>query len=119
MILLLTPPFVQLNTPYPATPSLVGFLSQRGYKCAQRDLSIEVALEMLRTYGDDFADEAIEILQNPHLPPEAKVRPTAYIDELALWIRDNVDPDFGFSRYAEHLGVAPLGNGTAQDIWKK
>ena len=78
MILLLTPPFVQLNTPYPATPSLVGFLSQRGYKCAQRDLSIEVALEMLRTYGDDFADEAIEILQNPHLPPEAKVRPTAY-----------------------------------------
>ena len=106
MILLLTPPFVQLNTPYPATPSLVGFLSQRGYKCAQRDLSIEVALEMLRTYGDDFADEAIEILQNPHLPPEAKVRPTAYIDELALWIRDNVDPDFGFSRYAEHLGVA-------------
>lgn len=106
MILFLTPPFVQLNTPYPATPSLVGFLSSRGYKCVQRDLSIEVALEVLRTYGDDFADEAIEILQNPHLSDEEKVETTAYVDELALWIRDNVDPDFGFSRYAERLGVA-------------
>ena len=106
MILFLTPPFVQLNTPYPATPSLVGFLSARGYDCTQRDLSIEVALEVLRTYGDEFADEAIEILQNPHLSDEEKVETTAYVDELALWIRDNVDPDFGFSRYAERLGVA-------------
>ena len=106
MILFLTPPFVQLNTPYPATPSLVGFLSSRGYDCTQRDLSVEVALEVLRTYGDDFADEAIEILQNPHLSDEEKVETTAYVDELALWIRDNVDPDFGFSRYAERLGIA-------------
>ena len=106
MILFLTPPFVQLNTPYPATASLVGFLSARGHACTQRDLSIEVALDVLRAYGDEFADEAIEILQNPHLPAEAKVETTAYMDELALWIRDHVDADFGFSRYAERLGVA-------------
>ena len=106
MILFLTPPFVQLNTPYPATASLVGFLSARGYACTQRDLSIEVALEVLRTYGDEFVDEAIEILQNPHLSADAKVEMTAYMDELALWIRDHVDVDFGFSRYAERLGVA-------------
>jgi len=106
MILLLTPPFVQLNTPYPATPSLVGFLSERGYACTQRDLSIEVALEVLRNCGDEFTDEAIEILQNPHLPDEAKVETTAYLDDLALAIRDQVDPDFGFSRYAERLGVS-------------
>ena len=89
MILFLTPPFVQLNTPYPATASLVGFLSARGYACTQRDLSIEVALEVLRTYGDEFVDEAIEILQNPHLSADAKVEMTAYMDELALWIRDH------------------------------
>ena len=106
MVLFLTPPFVQLNTPYPATPSLVGFLSERGFDCTQRDLSIEVALEVMRTYGDDFTEEAIEILQNRHLPDEAKVEMTAYVDEFALWLRDNVDPDFGFSRYAERLGVA-------------
>lgn len=106
MILFLTPPFVQLNTPYPATASLVGFLSARGYACTQRDLSIEVALEVLCTYGDEFVDEAIEILQNPHLSADAKVEMTAYMDELALWIRDHVDADFGFSRYAERLGVA-------------
>ena len=103
MILFLTPPFVQLNTPYPATPSLVGFLAERGYDCTQRDLSIEVALEVLRLFGDDFTDEAIEILQNRHLSAEEKVETTAYLDELALGIRDSVDPDFGFSRYAEHL----------------
>ena len=106
MILFLTPPFVQLNTPYPATPSLVGFLSSRGIACTQRDLSIEVALDVLRTYGDGFVEEAVEILQDPRLPDEAKVETTAYIDELALWIRDNVDEEFGFSRYAERLGVA-------------
>ena len=106
MILFLTPPFVQLNTPYPATPSLVGFLSERGYDCTQRDLSIEVALEVLRLCGDEFTDEAIEILQNRHLSAEEKVETTAYLDELALGIRDSVDPDFGFSRYAERLGVA-------------
>ena len=98
MILFLTPPFVQLNTPYPATPSLVGFLSERGYDCTQRDLSIEVALEVLRLCGDEFTDEAIEILQNRHLSAEEKVETTAYLDELALGIRDSVDPDFGFSR---------------------
>lgn len=106
MILFLTPPFVQLNTPYPATPSLVGFLSSRGIACTQRDLSVEVALDVLRTYGDGFVEEAVEILQDPRLPDEAKVETTAYIDELALWIRDNVDGEFGFSRYAERLGVA-------------
>ncbi len=106
MILFLTPPFVQLNTPYPATPSLVGFLSARGYDCTQRDLSIEVALEVLGACGDEMTGEAIEILQNRHLPAEAKEEMTAYLDDLARDIRDSVDPDFGFSRYAEQLGVA-------------
>jgi len=105
VILLLTPPFVQLNTPYPATPVLAGFLRSRGYAVEQRDLSLETALEMLRTYGDGFTDEAIEILQNTHLPDEAKERPTVHIDRLAAKIRRRVDPDFGFSRYAERLGA--------------
>jgi len=41
-ILLITPPFTQLNTPYPATPYLKGFLNTKGIDCYQIDLGIEV-----------------------------------------------------------------------------
>ncbi len=102
-VVLLTPPFVQLNTPYSATPALTGWLERHGVSTWQRDLSLEVALDALRAYGDDFTDEAIEILQNRHLPPEAKEEVAQYVDALALRIRDEVDPEFGFSRYAESL----------------
>ena len=41
-ILLITPPFTQLNTPYPASPYLKGFLKLHGYEVFQADLGIEV-----------------------------------------------------------------------------
>ncbi len=41
-VLLITPPFTQLNTPYPATPQLAGFLKTRGYTVHQADLGIEL-----------------------------------------------------------------------------
>lgn len=40
-ILLLTPPFVQPNCPYPATAYLTGYLRRKGYVVEQADLSIE------------------------------------------------------------------------------
>ena len=39
-ILLVTPPLTQLNTPYPASPYLAGFLEKCGYTVAQLDLGI-------------------------------------------------------------------------------
>jgi hypothetical protein len=41
-LLLITPPFTQLNTPYPATPYLKGFLKLHGYDVLQVDLGIEL-----------------------------------------------------------------------------
>jgi hypothetical protein len=41
-ILLITPPFTQLNTPYPATLFLKGFLRLHGYDVFQADLGIEL-----------------------------------------------------------------------------
>jgi radical SAM superfamily enzyme YgiQ (UPF0313 family) len=41
-ILLITPPFTQFNTPYPAMPYLKGFLKQHGYDVFHVDLSIEL-----------------------------------------------------------------------------
>lgn len=40
--LLITPPFTQLNTPYPATAYLKGFLDEQGVQTSQCDLSIEL-----------------------------------------------------------------------------
>lgn len=43
-ILLITPPFTQLNTPYPATAYLKGFLNTKKISSFQMDLGIEVIL---------------------------------------------------------------------------
>lgn len=50
-ILLVTPPFTQLNTPYPATMYLKGFFNTRGISCVQADLGIEVILNMFSSKG--------------------------------------------------------------------
>ncbi len=41
-LLLITPPFVQVNCPYPATAYLKGYLTRQGYQAEQYDLSIEL-----------------------------------------------------------------------------
>ena len=45
-LLLITPPFTQLNTPYPATVYLKGFLNTKNISSFQMDLGIEVILEL-------------------------------------------------------------------------
>lgn len=45
-LLLITPPFTQLNTPYPATAYLKGFLNTKEISAFQMDLGIEVILEL-------------------------------------------------------------------------
>ena len=99
-LLLLTPPLLQPNTPYPATPHLTGFLEGLGLDVHQRDLSIKVVRDVLLDYGDETTDELLELLGGA-APPEAKRAASAVVEELALRIRDTVDPEFGFARYAE------------------
>ncbi len=50
-ILLLAPPFSQLNTPYPATAYLKGFLEHRNIDSEQFDLGIEVILSIFSSSG--------------------------------------------------------------------
>ena len=50
-VFLLTPPFTQLNTPYPATAYLKGFLNTKGITSIQADLGIEVILELFSKSG--------------------------------------------------------------------
>jgi radical SAM superfamily enzyme YgiQ (UPF0313 family) len=50
-ILSIIPPMTQLNTPYPSTAYLTGFLRSRGFKAEQADLSIALALKLLSVDG--------------------------------------------------------------------
>ncbi|MEI8058830.1 MAG: B12-binding domain-containing radical SAM protein [Ferruginibacter sp.] len=50
-VFLFTPPFTQLNTPYPATAYLKGFLNTRNIPSFQADLGIEVILLLFSKKG--------------------------------------------------------------------
>jgi hypothetical protein len=50
-IFLITPPFTQLNTPYPATAYIKGFLNTLDVHSVQADLGIEVILKLFSKAG--------------------------------------------------------------------
>ncbi|TDO20667.1 B12-binding domain-containing radical SAM protein [Pedobacter duraquae] len=165
-LFLVTPPFTQLNTPYPATAYIKGFLNTKNISSTQADLGIEVILALfsrkgltdLFSYADlskqaksqnakrilALKDEyiktidavitflqgksptlALQICQGDYLPEasrfsqleeldwafgsmgtqdKGKHLATLYLEDISDFIIECVDPNFGFSRYAERLG---------------
>ena len=165
-VLLITPPFTQLNTPYPATAYLKGFLNTKSIPSYQCDLGIETILALFSSEGlttlfqeisnkkPDLSangqrifnlcesyiqtiDQVIAFLKEKNLVlahvicegnylPEAsrfaqtsdlewafgtmgtrdkaKHLATLYLEDLSDLIKEAIDPQFGFSRYAERLG---------------
>ncbi|MEO6132070.1 MAG: radical SAM protein [Saprospiraceae bacterium] len=64
-ILLVSPPFTQLNTPYPATAYLKGFLNTQGISSHQMDLGIETILVLFSKEGlEKLFSSAIEKIKN-------------------------------------------------------
>ena len=169
-VLFITPPFTQLNTPYPATAYIKGFLNTLKVSCRQADLGIEVILKLfskkglnrvfeiageksaelsensarilrmksayLQTIGTviDFLQDknptlAYHISEGNFLPEasrfeqlddlewafgtlgvrdKARYLATLYLEDIGDLITEAVDPHFGFSRYAERLGMSAL-----------
>jgi radical SAM superfamily enzyme YgiQ (UPF0313 family) len=64
-VLSLIPPMTQLNTPYPSTAYLTGFLRGRGFHAAQEDLALALALELLSPAGLDALRDAIDAQAQP------------------------------------------------------
>ena len=50
-LLLITPPMTQVNTPYPATAFLTGFLRKHGYQVSQWDASLAIFLALFSVEG--------------------------------------------------------------------
>ncbi len=85
-ILLITPPFTQLNTPYPATAYLKGFLNTKNISSFQMDLGIEVILELFSKESlRKFFDFAFE---NDQIASENARRIYALKDEYLKTIGD-------------------------------
>lgn len=167
-ILLITPPFTQLNTPYPATAYLKGFLNTKNINSFQIDLGIEVINELfskkrlqelfniafennniisknsqrifaLKNEYFNLIEDIILFLQGKNqtfarqictenflpqasrfeqvndinwafgimgLQDKAKHLATLLIEDLSDFIVECVDENFGFSRYAEKLGLS-------------
>ena len=165
-VYLISPPFTQLNTPYPATAYLKGFLNTKMIDSFQSDLGIEVILKLFSKNGLEHMfnlceaqpqllsgnsertlqlkhkylqtiDSVISFLQGKlptmayqiasgkFLPKgkrfdqiddlqwafgtmgiqdKAKHFATLYLEDLGDFIQENIDPHFGFSRYAEKIG---------------
>jgi radical SAM superfamily enzyme YgiQ (UPF0313 family) len=70
-VLLVTPPLLQLNTPYPATPHLCGFLRSRGIDAVQADAGLEWILGLLGRAGLARVREALAAA-----PAEVRDRPS-------------------------------------------
>jgi hypothetical protein len=166
-VLFITPPFTQLNTPYPATAYLKGFLNTLQLSSTQVDLGIEVMLALLskpklsqvfdrasrlpnlsegatrvlrmrsqylQTIGPviDFLQDknptlAYALAEGDFLPEgarfeqlddlewafgalgirdKARYLATLYLEDLGDLITEAIDPHFGFTRYAERLGMS-------------
>lgn len=64
-VFLITPPFTQLNTPYPATAYLKGFLNTKNIHSFQSDLGIEVTLALFCQEGLQELFNRINRLEKP------------------------------------------------------
>jgi hypothetical protein len=63
-LLLITPPFTQLNTPYPATAYLKGFLNTRSISAYQMDLGLEVVLDLFSPKGLEAIFKASKVQES-------------------------------------------------------
>lgn len=79
--LLITPPFTQLNTAYPATAYIKGFLDAKDVKTKQLDLSIELFTSVFTKEFIDAIFKQAEMLGNTALPLVWQQR-EAYIDKV-------------------------------------
>ncbi len=90
-ILSVIPPMTQLNTPYPSTAYLTGFLRSRGHTAYQEDLALALVLRLLSAEGLTAVAQCIEA-QPAHLHSHAV---QAFVQERARYLA-TVEPVIAF-----------------------
>jgi len=64
-VLSVIPPLVQINTPYPATTFLTGFLRDRGYSAEQSDIGLSLVLKLFSKVGLQDIRNEIKTAKTP------------------------------------------------------
>lgn len=64
-VLAVVPPMTQLNTPYPSTAYLTGFLRSRGVDARQEDLALALVLDLLSRRGLDALQQHAARVESP------------------------------------------------------
>lgn len=95
-VLLITPPFTQLNTPYPATAYLKGFLNTRSIVSYQCDLGIETILALfssdgLRSLFQEIDIKNLELSNNGKRIFNLRNRYVETIDQVISFYRERTD----------------------------
>ena len=90
-MLSLIPPMTQLNTPYPSTAYLTGFLRSRQIPAAQEDLALALVLELFSKRGLNAVRECID-----SLPPEQRTpRVHAFGEQFDRYLA-TIEPTIAF-----------------------
>jgi len=95
-VLSLIPPMTQLNTPYPSTAYLTGFLRSRGITAAQEDLALALVLRLFTPAGLDAVRACA--LDVPEADRSASVH--AFLDQFAAY-RATIGPVIRFLQGAD------------------
>jgi hypothetical protein len=68
-VLSVIPPMTQLNTPYPSTAYLTGFLHSRGVSASQEDLALKLVLKLFSTEGLHAIHERVKAVPRKQRTP--------------------------------------------------
>jgi len=110
-VLLLIPPLTQLNTPYPSTAFLTGFLRSQGIACCQADLGIEMVLRLFSRAGLQQVFDLVRE-QGEKLPEEATqmlAMEQAYLDKIAPVMEFLQGRNPALAVHLARAGVLPQG----------
>ncbi|MDP1957017.1 MAG: radical SAM protein, partial [Rhodocyclaceae bacterium] len=72
-VLSIVPPMTQLNTPYPSTAYLTGFLRSRGVAAVQEDLALALVLRLFSPDGLRAVQACVAALPKPRRTPSIQV----------------------------------------------
>ena len=90
-VLSLIPPMTQLNTPYPSTAYLTGFLRSRGIDAAQADMALALVLRLFSPAGLDALRERAQAL--PEVERSGSLH--AFLDQFEAY-RSTIGPTIRF-----------------------
>jgi len=90
-VLSLIPPMTQLNTPYPSTAYLTGFLRSRGVEAVQEDLALALVLKLLSSEGLVQVREHIEAQPLASRSPQVQ----AFMDQADRYLA-TIGPTIAF-----------------------